>query len=401
MLAKIWEGGKYKPRGAIRPRGTQNRVQTELRRYADTETATSLTTQDMQALGVETGIFSRLSEVAQNEQCLIFIRATNSGVIAGFAEARNVTGKTLVTKGKSSEYLPVKANLAFLATLAKSNVKKLKETRFDPEKNDQDLGANQKAWQAVIGEQDSLIGVLIDQPRREKFVIANTPHPTFLYIPKLLSLEALRRRFPFLENKPAPAKFTMRIGEDYRINVNVNDAPTWGSFESGQRLKPATPDLPNFKEFIWLKMGGFEKVEEEFRRQMSGAWKSIVGAVPGHELQFAGHLVRDSTEESNIYYQLFTLKSVFNLPKRTGKPEPYWEENTPIPLQNEALRPLALSPKQAFQIFAPNPVDGPENLFAMSVMAQAKLDSTQNRINYYEIMADYDVFLHLSGVGPA
>ena len=54
--------------------------------------------------------------------CLVLVRKTNQGVIHGFTKGKNVTGKTLATKLKSSEYPPIQSNLGFFTFLSKKAV---------------------------------------------------------------------------------------------------------------------------------------------------------------------------------------------------------------------------------------------------------------------------------------
>jgi hypothetical protein len=73
-------------------------------------------------LGMAPETYERFLEVAGLYNCVILVRKTNQGVIYGFTTGQNVTGKTLATKLKSSEFPPIQSNLGFFKFLSKADV---------------------------------------------------------------------------------------------------------------------------------------------------------------------------------------------------------------------------------------------------------------------------------------
>ncbi|HYF63777.1 MAG TPA: hypothetical protein VD886_13235, partial [Herpetosiphonaceae bacterium] len=141
---------------------------------------------DLEALGLTRDLYARMQSVSNFRRCEIWIRATNPGVIEGFSMGKNVTGKTLFTKVKSSNYPPIKANLAFFAPLSKP-----KDTPPPPASNE-----GKDFWESQIKDQKALLEVVLGETPKP---YANQAYPSQVFIPKVLPAQLLIGRLRLQE----------------------------------------------------------------------------------------------------------------------------------------------------------------------------------------------------------
>lgn len=328
--------------------------------------------EDMLQLGINAQLYNKLSEAAQRKNCLIFIRSTNPGVVSSFSDLKNSTGKTLVTKGKSSNFSPLQANLAFFSLLAKSNIEHY-ATNGSP------------SWQEVIKEQEALLGVLKEE-QRDKLNVAGCLHSTFLYIPKMITFSELQKKF----NLPS-VKTSEEMSDHIDIEIEVDstgyhvthrvDNPFVSQQTKENQRAASTKTKPTWR-FRWVKIGSFDVVNTNFCTNMKKKWEIITGDKNGEK--FAGQLVPlASTDKNETYYCLYVHAEDVQYPNEDGRTEnSYWSR-----AQGKQ------SPEQLLSAFSPFH-DKYNSYRLLPVMAQAK-KITENEcvmIKYYEIMADYDVF---------
>ncbi len=363
-------------------------------------------------LGIEWDIYKQLASVANVKDCLILIRKTNQGVLHGFGHGLNVTGKTLSTKGKSSEYAPLRSNLAFFSSLAKSNVKKGSET-----KGGRLLWRLPDYWQAIATEQASLLDVVRgDHARLATF--NNQVWPEQLFIPKVAPWSRVKAQCALTASTP-PDWVALRIKPSYEAEV-------WTAADG--RAFPAaaaSADGPPPVDFVWVKVGDLGKVDADFQaaaQQLENEYKTKPPAKP--DWKFTGILAPDRSipaddPHGKVYYRLYVRTATL----------PQLADPTPDRQRGRWTTP---DMQRLLDVFAPHLISGPATRGlpgdqgggqantewrALSILGQAKVPldergrlakdrrekpaevpqdewerQTRQQVSYYEIVADYDVF---------
>ncbi|MBK9055322.1 MAG: hypothetical protein IPL78_31810 [Chloroflexi bacterium] len=348
----------------------------------------------LRGLGMNREVYDALCQVAKEQDCLIFIRSTNSGILEGLEHGHNTTGKTLSTKGKSSRYLPIKANVAFLASLGKSYLDELKKVNSEAETKHR-LGAaaaqsRQLALQEKLHhEQDALIAV-IDEPRKGTLKIGNLEYPTSLHIPKLLPLHRLIDIYGGPTPPTSPEWIHLKIDDTYTCQVTLPNQQTHTLSPPGVSLPAPITAQSIVREFLWVKIGSFAQTDTNFQTQM----KSI--PLPGWA-GFDAHLAprQDITDDNEAIYQLFFLETAFIEANEMAN---YWQKTASDPDDTGATQPIlfgGLTRQQWLAALAPvyaGPAAAPAGTWrALHVLAQGK-KMTDGTISYYEIVADFDIF---------
>lgn len=349
----------------------------------------------LRSLGLDENVYKALSQVAKDNNCLIFIRATNGGILEGLEHGGNITGKTLATKGKSSRYLPIKANIAFFSALAKRLVTDWADLQQPPSAKGKRIADAQKFekiqvyQQKVKDEQNKLLKGMADN-LRDKLRIGAVQHPTFFYIPKLLPLHRLLATYaPNQIQNLEPDWIHLQIDTDYTCQVSFPPGLGWSPLTLNASGYPTDTQLDPAKtcrNFLWVKKGQFDGVNTDFVTRM--------GQVPGWQGFSARLASHQGISANEPFYQLYfledsVLKDVY--------PDQYWQppQATTPPTDDTPHFLLDRSVSDWFQTLAPR-LDGsnlqpPAGTWRiMPVLAQAKLQG--NQIAYYEIVADFDVF---------
>jgi hypothetical protein len=379
-----------------------------------------ITKDNMHFMGIDQSIYDAFCEVAHKHKCLIFIRSTNSGVIEGFLSG-TVTGKTMVTKGKSSEYLPIKSNIAFFSLLSKAPPKRL--------------------WNEYSeeGEQDKLLHVPFDTAIP---LSATAKVPEFLFIPKILSWNQIQYKFGFAPLDPSGNPIYSAHPPDW-IQMTANSASGLATITTSDNAAqkkiifnpgdladsiryvqadadPAAAQGPaagQVAEFIWIKQSSFADINQRFNQTMGAMFQNFSGNLvqprysrrtSNNDSAASGQLPPEQQADTT-YYVLYVAESsvqtavrsaratlgwsdpVHPLIPDTATPDPHYSGT---PLVNNADQ-IAIGRQRCLEIFAPKlnnlgTLPSPSYRLA-SVLAQGKPQS-DGTVTYYEIVADYDLF---------
>ncbi|NJN83811.1 MAG: hypothetical protein HC802_17080 [Caldilineaceae bacterium] len=341
---------------------------------------------DPVAMGVDDAIYGRVVVAAERTQSLIFIRKTSEGSVLPFS-ARTAVGKKLPTKGKSSNAYFTRGNIPFFASLSKKVVD----------------------WQY---EQHTLIGVTTalktNQPEDE-----DEPRVyRYAYIPKLIAVGDAR----IAERDGArPKGVTVVGGNDLLVVVDADDF--------GGRRTSAT---------YYLRYTQFSTVNQRHNSQIARPSFVTDDDAPCYQVFIA---------RKSIYtQQAFEAIKAAIAKARTVQPTPTWLNEG---LRNLALEGLPYQPKtsptgrdfssQEFRLLSgdnaafvwehywhvqeaadngasplvqfaePTELVGatfyPVNVLALltkgkpNASTPSQTDNPPAEKKYYEVVADYDVFM--------
>lgn len=346
-------------------------------------------------LGIEWDVYKQFASVANMQDCLILIRKTNQGVIYGLGQGRNVTGKTLSTKGKSSEYAPIRSNLAFFSSFAKSNVKSAAEYR-----DGRPQWESAAYWQGIANEQASLLDVV-----RGDHAMGMTANgqswPEQFFIPKVAPWGRVKEQCGLTASAP-PDWVALRIRPSYEAEVwTAADGKPFPAVEAGAGVPPPV-------DFLWVKVGELAKVDTAFQAASQLLAEEYKNRSPAKaDWKFTGTLAPDQSvpgDDPNLgtYYRLYVRTAT--LPQLSGR----------AMAQQAAWWAAADTDRsKLLDAFAPQLISGPPTTGlpghqgngqpntewrALSVLGQAKVPldernrATGQHVSYYEIIADYDVF---------
>lgn len=334
----------------------------------------------IRGLGMDAQIYDALARVAREHDCLIFIRATDGGILEGMAPGGRITGKTLATRGRSSHYQPIRANIAFCASLSRSLV----ADRAATERPGAAPEARSLFAQRVAAEQDKLLKAL-EERLRPTFRLApdGFQHPTFCYIPKLLPEHRVVESY-LPPDRPAPAWVHLKIDSAYTAEVSYPPALGWppltlnAAGDLVDRPPTVQPQAP-MQEYLWVRRAPWAECNAAFQARLRH--------LPGEWAQFEAELApsQGTTGESEPFYELYFHEEQA---LGTNYPAGYWEAAP-------EARFLGHGAGEWLDTFAPLITNPPAALAPgrwrqMAVLAQARLSGP--KIAYHEIVADFDIF---------
>lgn len=303
----------------------------------------------LNGMGIAWEIYREFLAVTATRNCLILIRTTNPGVVYGFTKGRNVTGKTLLTKLKSSEYPPIHSNLGFFTFLSKKAV----EDSFSG------TYAKDKYWQKLRTEQNQLLGV-VQGHDAEMHTVQGRQVPDQNFIPKLLPWTRLQEIANIKVPPASPPAWVVQLVKPTKTGQDplIYQAAVWWPENLSAKRDAREGEIP----FLWVNAGPFADANKAFAAEMN---QDAQPALP-----FS--LAVDQAAPQDAYFRLYAQ------PPKEAEPDDQ---------QKRFARKLEKIPEGA-------PAG---DWLAVSILAQFKIDKGDDPANpkaifYYEIVADYDVF---------
>jgi hypothetical protein len=208
-------------------------------------------------LGMAPETYARFLEVAGLYNCVILVRKTNQGVIYGFTTGQNVTGKTLATKLKSSEFHPIQSNLGFFKFLSKADVT-------------QQLAKGPSYWNDFSKGQGELVSVVNGPDATfQEITLERSGQPLTIpipdqgFIPKVLPWTRVKEHSKVADTTP-PDWIVQIVSPDAQKNY---PSVAWSN-TSGQALD--LPEQAPAMAFLYVKVqadsGGtaFQRINQDF-----------------------------------------------------------------------------------------------------------------------------------------